>query len=103
MTRALSIILIAIALPQAALAAHGANTPPFPRGASLGGLLKAHMAPEGTPTCHYHDDGTPFHCSCDGLFNLLCPDHMKLGKAEGRPSLPANLITPNTPAFKLDQ
>lgn len=90
MTRALNIFLIAITLPQAALAAHGVSTPDFFREAPLGVLQQAHMAPVGTPVCHTHDDGTPFHCSCDGLFNLLCPDNMNLNKSDGRAALPVN-------------
>ena len=102
MTRALSIFLIAITLPQAAMAAHGGTTSLFPRGSSLGLVLQAHFAPAGTPVCHHHDTGEPFHCSCDGPFNLLCPDNMNLGKSDERPALPSNFIVP-TPAFKIDQ
>lgn len=99
MTRTLGIFLIAMTLPQAALAAHGAEAPHFPRGTALGVLLQAHMAPKGTPVCHRHDDGTPFHCSCDGPFNLLCPNNMNLGE----PELHDNLLGPRTPLPKIEQ
>ena len=67
--RSLLVVPALIALPHFAAAA-----PLGVQGTGLpaAGAAVVHNATGDTPICHAHDDGTPFHCQCKGLFNLLC-------------------------------
>ena len=69
LARALLVVPALMALPHFAAAA-----PLGAQGAGLSGAgtTVAHAATGEIPICHAHEDGTPFHCYCDGLFNLLC-------------------------------
>ena len=70
LARSLLVMSALIALPHLAAAAPLAGA----QGAGLSGAgtTVAHAATGEIPVCHAHEDGTPFHCFCDGLFNLLC-------------------------------
>ena len=68
LSNAMNLARSLLVVPALMALAHSAAAAPLgAQGAAL-----AHKAIGDIPICHAHEDGSPFHCYCDGLFNLLC-------------------------------